>query len=94
VKALVDWGDVVRTGDGGTWHAWRLTTVSVLNVGSSSTLTVTQHNAAAQQTQIELTYWARALAGGQASQAEFENLKFTRQWALRVWLGRTFFLAL
>ena len=28
----------------------------MLNVGSSSTLTVTQHNAAAQQTQIELTY--------------------------------------
>jgi hypothetical protein len=29
---------------------------SVLNVGSSSSLLVTQHNSAAQQTQIELTY--------------------------------------
>jgi hypothetical protein len=55
VKALVDWGDVVRTGDGGRARV-ALDDGSVLNVGSSSTLTVTQHNAAAQQTQIELTY--------------------------------------
>ena len=55
VKALVDWGDVVRTGDGGRARL-ALDDGSVLNVGSSSTLTVTQHNAAAQQTQIELTY--------------------------------------
>src|SRR6202049_3544 len=55
VKALVDWGDVVRTGEGGRARV-ALDDGSVLNVGSSSTLTVTQHNAAAQQTQIELTY--------------------------------------
>jgi hypothetical protein len=55
VKALVDWGDVVRTSDGGRARV-ALDDGSVLNVGSSSTLTVTQHNAAAQQTQIELTY--------------------------------------
>ncbi len=55
VKALVDWGDVVKTGDGGRARV-ALDDGSVLNVGSSSALTVTQHNAAAQQTQIELTY--------------------------------------
>ena len=55
VKALVDWGDMVKTGDGGRARV-ALDDGSVLNVGSSSTLTVTQHNAAAQQTQIELTY--------------------------------------
>ena len=55
VKTLVDWGDVVKTGDGGRARV-ALDDGSVLNVGSSSTLTVTQHNAAAQQTQIELTY--------------------------------------
>ena len=55
VKALVDWGDVVKTGDGGRARV-ALDDGSVLNVGSSSSLTVTQHNAAAQQTQIELTY--------------------------------------
>jgi hypothetical protein len=55
VKALVDWGDVVRTGDGGRARV-ALDDGSVLNVGSSSNLTVTQHNSAAQQTQIELTY--------------------------------------
>ena len=55
VKTLVDWGDVVRTGEGGRARV-ALDDGSVLNVGSSSTLTVMQHNAAAQQTQIELTY--------------------------------------
>src|ERR1700687_4473369 len=55
VKTLVDWGDVVKTGDGGRARV-ALDDGSVCNVGSSSTLTVTQHNAAAQQTQIELTY--------------------------------------
>jgi hypothetical protein len=55
VKTLVDWGDVVRTGDGGRARV-ALDDGSVLNVGSSSSLTVTQHNAASQQTQIELTY--------------------------------------
>jgi hypothetical protein len=55
VKALVDWGDMVKTGDGGRARV-ALDDGSVLNVGSSSSLTVTQHNAAAQQSQIELTY--------------------------------------
>jgi hypothetical protein len=55
VKALVDWGDVVNTGEGGRARV-ALDDGSVLNVGSSSSLTVTQHNAAAQQTQIELEY--------------------------------------
>ncbi len=55
VKTLVDWGDVVKTGDGGRARV-ALDDGSLLNVGSSSSLTVTQHNAAAQQTQIELEY--------------------------------------
>ena len=55
MKALVDWGDVVRTGEGGRARV-ALDDGSVLNVGSSSNLMVTQHNSAAQQTQIELTY--------------------------------------
>ncbi len=55
VKALVDWGDVVRTGEGGRARV-ALDDGSLLNVGSSSSLTVTQHNGAAQQTQIELQY--------------------------------------
>src|SRR5580698_4843821 len=55
VKALVDWGDAVHTGAGGRARV-ALDDGSLLNVGSSSSLTVTQHNAAAQQTQIELEY--------------------------------------
>ena len=55
VKTLVDWGDVVKTGDGGRARV-ALDDGYLLNVGSSSSLTVTQHNAAAQQTQIELEY--------------------------------------
>src|ERR1700674_2182139 len=55
IKTLVDWGDVVRTGEGGRARV-ALDDGSVLNVGSSSNLMVTQHNSAAQQTQIELTY--------------------------------------
>jgi hypothetical protein len=55
VKTLVDWGDVVHTGDGGRARV-ALDDGSLLNVGSSSSLTVTQHNSAAQQTQIELEY--------------------------------------
>ncbi len=55
VKALVDWNDVVQTGDAGRARV-ALDDGSLLNVGSSSSLTVTQHNSAAQQTQIELTY--------------------------------------
>jgi len=55
VKALVDWGDAVHTGTGGRARV-SLDDGSVLNVGSSSSLTVTQHDAKAQQTQIELEY--------------------------------------
>ena len=55
VKTLVDWGDIVKTNEGGRARV-SLDDGSVLNVGSSSSLTVTQHNSAAQQTQIELTY--------------------------------------
>jgi len=55
IKTLVDWGDSVHTGDGGRARV-ALDDGSVLNVGSSSTLLVTQHDAGAQQTQIELTY--------------------------------------
>lgn len=55
VKALVDWNDVVLTGDGGRARV-ALDDGSLLNVGSSSSLTVTQHNSVAQQTQIELAY--------------------------------------
>lgn len=55
VKALVDWNDVVQTGDAGRARV-ALDDGSLLNVGSSSNLTVTQHDSAAQQTQIELTY--------------------------------------
>jgi hypothetical protein len=55
VKTLVDWGDVVKTGDGGRARV-ALDDGSLLNVGSSSSLTVTQHDSAAQQTQIELEY--------------------------------------
>ena len=55
VKTLVDWGDVVRTGEGGRARV-SLDDGSLLNVGSSSSLTVTQHDAKAQQTQIELEY--------------------------------------
>src|SRR5882762_3321005 len=54
-KTLVDWGDVVKTNEGGRARV-SLDDGSVLNVGSSSSLLVTQHNSAAQQTQIELTY--------------------------------------
>jgi hypothetical protein len=55
MKTLVDWGDEVKTNEGGRARV-SLDDGSVLNVGSSSSLTVTQHNSTAQQTQIELTY--------------------------------------
>ena len=54
-KAPVDWNDMVQTGDAGRARV-ALDDGSLLNVGSSSSLTVTQHDSAAQQTQIELTY--------------------------------------
>jgi hypothetical protein len=46
VKALVDWGDVVHAGDSGRARVG-LDDGSLLNVGSSSSLTVTQHDAKA-----------------------------------------------
>ena len=71
VKTLVDWGDVVKTGDGGRARV-ALDDGSVLNVGSSSTLTVTQHNAGRAADADRADLRARAFAGGQASQAECE----------------------
>src|ERR1700688_1365739 len=73
VKTLVDWGDAVKTGDGGRARV-ALDDGSLLNVGSSSSLTVTQHNAAAQQTQIELEYGRMRSQGGKKSKpnAKFE----------------------
>ncbi|MGB0036932.1 MAG: FecR family protein [Candidatus Acidiferrales bacterium] len=51
----VYWGDVVNTG-----HLARtriaLTDGSILNVGSDSNLTITKHDASAQQTDLELNY--------------------------------------
>jgi hypothetical protein len=90
VKALVDWGDVVKTGDGGRARV-ALDDGSVLNVGSSSTLTVTQHNAAAQQTQIELT---DGRVRSQVVKQAKPNSKFEVHtlWALQAWWARIFFL--
>jgi len=55
MRTVVDWGDVLRTGDGGRARI-ALDDGSVINVGSGSTFAVTQHDSAAQQTEIELTY--------------------------------------
>src|SRR6202521_4081470 len=90
VKALVDWGDVVRTGDEGRARV-ALDDGSVLNVGSSSTLTVTQHNAAAQQTQIELTY---GRVRSQVAKQAKPNAKFEVHTAVGVAgvVGTDFFL--
>jgi hypothetical protein len=55
IRTVVDWGDVLRTGDGGRARI-ALDDGSVINVGSGSTFAVTQHDSAAQQTGIELTY--------------------------------------
>ena len=55
IRTVVDWGDVLRTGDGGRARI-ALDDGSVINVGSGSTFAVTQHDSAAQQTEIELTY--------------------------------------
>jgi ferric-dicitrate binding protein FerR (iron transport regulator) len=54
-KTPVDWQDLVNTQVNARARI-ALDDGSVLNVGSSSSLTVTQHNSAAQQTQLELTY--------------------------------------
>ena len=79
VKALVDWGDVVHTGDGGRARV-SLDDGSLLNVGSSSSLTVTQHDAKAQQTQIELEY-GRVRSQSSSNPSRIPNLRFTRLWA-------------
>jgi hypothetical protein len=54
-SATVYWGDIVNTG-----HLARarvaLNDGSILNIGSDSNMTITQHDAAAQQTELELNY--------------------------------------
>lgn len=55
VKTPVDWGDVVKTEPDGRARVG-LDDGSVLNVGADSTMEITQHNPAEQQTQIDLTY--------------------------------------
>src|SRR5260370_19646699 len=49
------WQDTVRTESGGRIRIGLLDG-SILNVGSQSSLTITQHDPATQQTQLELTY--------------------------------------
>jgi hypothetical protein len=91
VKTLVDWGDVVHTNEGGRARV-ALDDGSVLNVGSSSSLAVTQHNAAAQQTQIELTYGRMR---SQVVKQAKPNAKFEVHTAVGVAgvVGTDFFLA-
>jgi hypothetical protein len=55
LKTVVDWGDLVHTGEGGRARV-SLDDGSLINVGSSSSFAIKEHNAATQQTQIELTY--------------------------------------
>lgn len=55
VKTPVDWGDLVKTEPDGRARVG-LDDGSVLNVGADSTMEITQHNSAQQQTQIDLTY--------------------------------------
>jgi hypothetical protein len=55
VKTPVDWGDVVKTEPDGRARVG-LDDGSVLNVGADSTMEITQHNSAQEQTQIDLTY--------------------------------------
>lgn len=54
-SATVYWGDIVNTG-----HLARarvaLNDGSILNIGSDTNMTITQHDAGAQQTQLELNY--------------------------------------
>jgi hypothetical protein len=67
VKTPVDWGDVVKTQPDGRARVG-LDDGSVLNVGADSTMEITQHNSAQQQTQIDLTY----------GRVEATVVKFTR----------------
>jgi ferric-dicitrate binding protein FerR (iron transport regulator) len=55
VKDPLQWNDVLQTNAKGRVLA-KLNDGSMLNVGSSSRLTVVQHDAANQQTSIDLTY--------------------------------------
>jgi hypothetical protein len=55
VKTPVDWGDLVKTQPDGRARV-SLEDGSMLNVGADSTMEITQHDAAQQQTQIDLTY--------------------------------------
>jgi hypothetical protein len=55
VKTPLDWGDVVKTEPDGRARVG-LDDGSVLNVGADSTMEITQHNSAQEQTQIDLTY--------------------------------------
>jgi hypothetical protein len=55
VKTPVDWGDMVKTQPDGRARV-SLDDGSMLNVGADSTMEITQHDPAQQQTQIDLTY--------------------------------------
>ena len=55
VKTQVDWQDKINTQAGGRARVG-LDDGSVLNVGSDSSMVVTKHDAAVQQTDLELTY--------------------------------------
>ncbi|HMD31814.1 MAG TPA: FecR family protein [Candidatus Acidoferrales bacterium] len=53
--AKVSWGDKITTDEGGRARIV-LDDGSILNVGSGSSLTIVQHDSAAQRTQIQLAY--------------------------------------
>jgi len=54
-SAIVYWGDIVNTGNLARARV-ALNDGSVLNIGSNSNMTITQHDAAGQQTELELNY--------------------------------------
>jgi hypothetical protein len=54
-KDEIDWNDLLKTAHGGRVRAG-LTDGSILSVGSDSELRVVQHDAASQQTSLELDY--------------------------------------
>jgi len=55
VKDSIEWNDLLQTGDQGRLRAG-LTDGSILSLGSKGALRVLQHNAASQQTSIEMNY--------------------------------------
>jgi hypothetical protein len=55
LKTPVDWGDMVKTQPDGRARVG-LDDGSVLNIGADSTMEITQHDPAQQQTQVDLTY--------------------------------------